>query len=233
MAWIQPTQPNLADFFTYAYAQGIPAASIPLPVLTVTAGGSGYTVAPTVTIAPPATGTAMTAVATVSGGVVTALTAVYPGSNYASLPAVTIAPPPSGGTQATGEVTALSATAPVGVLNQSIEITINSGGGASITGELSNYVRAVYNLGVHLLLLLAQDPFGTNFFATARTTFNLNKFRPGIVMAAGDQSTSQTFIVPKFFQDITLEGLEATQTPWGRQWLAYEQMWGPTVWGVS
>ena len=233
MAWVQPDSPNLADFFTYAYAQGIPASSIPLPVLTVTSGGSGYTTAPAVTIAPPDIGTTMMAVATVSGGAVTALTAVYPGSNYASLPVLTIAAPPSGGTQATGVVTALGSIYPVSALNQSVDITINSTGGASIVGEISNYIRAVYNLGVHLLLQFAQDTPPSTFFATQRQTFGLNQFRPGIVMAAGDQSTSQTFILPKFFQEITLEALEATRTPWGRQWLAYEQMYGQTVWGVS
>jgi len=232
MAWVQPATPNLADFFTFAYAQGIPAADLPLPVLTVTAGGSGYTVAPVVTIAGPAIGTAMTATATISGGVVTALTAVYPGSNYASIPDLTIAAPTSG-VQATGVVTSLGSPYPASALNQSLDITINSTGGSTILGELSNYVRATYNLGVHLLMQFAQDISPSTFFVDTRKAFGLNQFRPGIVMAAGDQATSQTFIVPKFFQEITLEALEATRTPWGRAWLSYEQMYSSTVWDMS
>ena len=233
MAWIQPGSPNLADFFTFATNQGIPTALIPLPVLTVTNGGSGYTSAPSVTIASPAVGTAMTATATVSGGQVTALTPVYPGSNYASPPALTIAAPTSG-TQATGVVTSLASQYPASALNQSMAITIdNHGPGPSIVGELTSYARACYNLGMHLLLAFAQDTAPSTFFSTQRQAFGMNQLRPGIVMAAGDQSTSQTFMVPEFFQDISMEGLEATKTPWGRQWLAYQQMYGRTVWGVS
>lgn len=52
---------------------------------TITNGGSGYTSAPGVTVAAPVGGgTAATAVASFSGGVVTAVTMVTPGSGYAS-----------------------------------------------------------------------------------------------------------------------------------------------------
>ncbi len=232
MAWTDPTTPNLADFFTYAYSQGIPSASIPLPVLTVTNGGSGYTSAPNVTIAGPSVGLAMTATATVSGGIVTALTPVSPGTNYGSIPTLTIDAPTSG-TQATGVVTSLASIYPAAALNKAIDITINSTGGASLTGELTSYVRACYNIGFHTLLIIAQDVTGSTFFQTQRTAFNLNQFRPGVMLASGDQGTSQTFIVPKFFQEITMEGLDATKTPWGRSWIAYEQQYGYTVWGMS
>lgn len=233
MAWVTPTSPNLADFFTYIYSQGVPSASAPLPVLSVTSGGSGYTTAPTVTISAPTIGTTMAATATVSGGVVTGFTVTNPGTNYASVPTLTIAAPPSGGTQATGSVTSLASIYPAAALNQSLDITINSQAGAYITGELSNYVRACYNLGVHILLIIGQDPTSAKFFEAQRTAYGLNDLRPGILLASGDQATSQTFIVPKFFQEITLEGLEATRTPWGRMWLAYEQQYGQTVWGMS
>jgi Flp pilus assembly protein TadG len=58
--------------------------------VTVTAGGSGYGSAPTVTFsAPPAGGTRATGTATISGGHVTAITVANAGSGYASAPTIT------------------------------------------------------------------------------------------------------------------------------------------------
>jgi hypothetical protein len=69
----------------------------------VTNGGTGYTSAPTVTIAaPPAGGTQATATATFSGGAVTGITVTVNGSGYTSVPAVTISG--GGGTGATAVV---------------------------------------------------------------------------------------------------------------------------------
>lgn len=233
MAWINPTSPNIGDFFTFCYQQGVPDADLPNVATSVTDGGGGYTSAPPVTIAPPAIGVTMAATATVSGGVVTGLTITNPGTNYGALPAVTIAAPPSGGTQATAEVTALASPFPAQVLNSSILRTINDNAGAPILGELSSYVMAVYNMAFHQLLKFCPDQSGQTFFATARKTYNLANMRPGIVMAAGDQGSSQTMIVPEFFQHISLEALEATKTPWGQFWVSYQQMYGQTIWGWS
>ena len=75
--------------------------------LTVTAGGTGYTSAPTVTIAAPTTtGTTATATATVSGGVVTGLTITEAGTNYVSKtpPAVTFSGGGGSGAAATATV---------------------------------------------------------------------------------------------------------------------------------
>ncbi len=56
-------------------------------VITITSGGSGYTVAPTVNIGGPGAGAAATA--TITGGVVTAITITNPGTGYTSTPAIT------------------------------------------------------------------------------------------------------------------------------------------------
>ena len=59
--------------------------------ITVNAGGTGYTTAPTVTLsAPPAGGTRATAAARVSGGVVTGIYLTNPGANYTVAPTVTL-----------------------------------------------------------------------------------------------------------------------------------------------
>ena len=79
-----------------------------LPVVSaiqVTAGGSGYTTAPTVVISG---GTGATAVATVSGGAVTAITVGNRGSAYSGRPTVSFTG--GGGSGATATVTAYSAT---------------------------------------------------------------------------------------------------------------------------
>ena len=74
--------------------------------LTVTAGGTGYTSAPTVSIAAPTSGTTATATATVSGGVVTGLTITEAGTNYVSKtpPAVTFSGGGGSGAAATATV---------------------------------------------------------------------------------------------------------------------------------
>lgn len=84
---------------------------------TVTSGGSGYTNAPTVTVANPVSGETATATATVSGGVVTAITVNLRGRGYSSStpPLVTIAAAPTGGTTA-------SATATVGGVDGKFEL---------------------------------------------------------------------------------------------------------------
>ena len=234
MAWVSPYTPNLQDFWAFCYAQGTPAADLPLPQFSITNGGSGYTEAPAVTVSPPAIGVPITAQATISDGAVTGITVLNPGNNYESLPTVEIAAPPAGGTQATATVTSLGSAFPAQVLNNSLDRTINNvGGSPKIPGSLNSYVEAVYNLAFHLLLVFTPDQPGQSFFTSARTQFSLPNFRGGIVMAAGDQGSSQTMIVPAFFQTITLEALEATRTPWGRMWVEYEQMYGPAVWGFS
>lgn len=234
MTWTSPTTANLADFFTFCFQQGVPTADLPQATIAVVDGGTLYETAPTVTIAAPVnTGVTMTATATISGGVVTAIAVTNPGTNYGSFPDVTLSAPPSGGTQATAQVTALASAFPAQTLNSSLLRTIDDGAGAPLLGELSSYVMAVYNLAFHMLLVFAPDQSGQTFFTTARKSYNLSNMRPGIVMAAGDQGSSQTMIVPQFFQHITLEALEATKTPWGRQWVEYQQMYGQTIWGFT
>jgi hypothetical protein len=60
--------------------------------ITVNISGSGYSVAPIVTLSGGG-GLGATASASVSGGIVTGITVLTPGSGYSSAPTVTIAPP--------------------------------------------------------------------------------------------------------------------------------------------
>lgn len=58
--------------------------------INVTAGGTGYSSAPAVTISAPNSGTQATATATISGGVVTAVTITNPGSGYTADDTITV-----------------------------------------------------------------------------------------------------------------------------------------------
>ena len=78
--------------------------------ITVTNGGSGYTTAPTVTIAAPAgpSGITATAFASILNGSVTEITLITSGSQYTSTPSITISAPGSGTT-----AIATATTAPI------------------------------------------------------------------------------------------------------------------------
>jgi hypothetical protein len=64
--------------------------------VTISAGGSGYSTAPTVTFAAPPSGVTATGVATVAGGVVTGIFVTNPGSGYVTPPTVTLGGPGTG-----------------------------------------------------------------------------------------------------------------------------------------
>lgn len=95
------------------------------------------------------------------------------------------------------------------------------------------YVIAVYNLGLHHLLTIAQDQVGQTFFTSARTQFSLMSFVVGGVASSSDEATSQTLVVPEFMKNITYSDIDVQKTPWGRQYLGYAQSYGPTVVDVS
>ena len=70
---------------------------------TITAGGTGYTSAPTVAFTAPGSGVTATGTATISGGAVTAITITNPGNGYTSAPTISFSG--GGGTGATATAT--------------------------------------------------------------------------------------------------------------------------------
>jgi hypothetical protein len=68
-------------------------ASGSVTAVIVTAGGSGYQIAPTVTIAPPTTGRTARAHAVLTGGVVTSIVVDDAGTGYTAAPTVAIGVP--------------------------------------------------------------------------------------------------------------------------------------------
>ena len=132
--------------------------------LTVTAGGSGYTSAPTVTISSPGgSGTQATATATINEqGVVTALAVGNPGSGYTSTPTVTI----SGGDGANATATATLIGGAAQVIPQT---TIT----AQITGSVTAVTVTTGGTGytsAPAVTIAAPPAGGTQATATATLT---------------------------------------------------------------
>jgi len=106
--------------------------------ITVGNGGSGYTLAPTISFTGGGGGAGATATATVVGGVVTAITVNNPGSGYTSAPTVVITPT-SGGTLASGvAVLGTGIVFTAGSSNATISVAITEGScSLTATGSLS------------------------------------------------------------------------------------------------
>jgi FtsP/CotA-like multicopper oxidase with cupredoxin domain len=88
--------------------------------ISVTGGGTGYKLAPTVNIIGGG-GTGATATATVAGGHVTAITLTSPGTGYTSAPNVTFTPAPGGGGIGATASVKTSATVSYTVLSKAIQ----------------------------------------------------------------------------------------------------------------
>ena len=97
------------------------------------------------------------------------------------------------------------------------------------TSDPIEYVLAVYNLGMHLLCKMSQDQVGQTFFSDTRKAMKLTSFRAGLVLASGDGPTSETFDVPDWVKRMSLRDLDLINSPWGREYMGYMQMYGPHV----
>lgn len=105
------------------------------------------------------------------------------------------------------------------------------------------YDLAVYNLAGDNLLNYAQDAEGAPvvtgseppvaYFANVRKQFNLTGFVPGVVQSAGDESSNASYVVQEAARNFTLGNLQNLKTPYGRQYLAFAQAYGSSVWGLS
>lgn len=105
------------------------------------------------------------------------------------------------------------------------------------------YSYAVYNLGGDNLINYAQDLDGAPpvagsdppqaYFAYARKRFNIYGFVSGVIQSASDEATSESMVVQEAAKNFTLADLQALKTPWGRQYLAIAQKYGPAIWGFN
>lgn len=107
----------------------------------------------------------------------------------------------------------------------------------------SYYAWAVYNLAGHYLVYGAMDdpsapvdpdhPEYKTFWKDLRKSLGLNSFVPGVIQSSSDQGTSQSFMVPGWFSEMTMSDMELLRTPWGRTYMALAQAYGPTIWGLT
>ena len=110
------------------------------------------------------------------------------------------------------------------------------------------YALAVYNLGADRVLNFAQDlpnaaiipgsvspanPNGLAYFAFTRYKWNIFGFVSGVVQSTGDESTNVSMVVQEAAKNFTLGDMQNLKTPYGRQYLAFAQDYGPSVWGIN
>ena len=95
------------------------------------------------------------------------------------------------------------------------------------------YALAVYNLAADRLVNFAQDQTGYTVFQDLRKSCNLDGFVSGVIQSTSDESTSSSFVVPKQLEELTIFDLQTIKTPWGRTYMGFAQMAGPTIWGLT
>lgn len=105
------------------------------------------------------------------------------------------------------------------------------------------YPLAVYNLGGAWIINIAQDlPGAPNvkgskppvpYFTNLRQKWNIYGFVPGVIQSSSDEGTSNSFVVPDQFQNLTIGDLQLLKTPWGQAYLGIAQSWGSDLWGIS
>jgi hypothetical protein len=215
--WANPTAPNVPDFNTFVLNQGVPSADLPSGTLTaVSIDASGNL------SASSSTGTIAVGMALIGTGINTYIATWNSGTNSG-----TVSPAPS------FAVSAASATTYSPYLAWAFSVAIDIALAPPPGMPALMYVLAVYNLGMHQLLKIGQDQSGQTFFADQRKAFNLLTFQAGPVASSADQSTSETLVTADFIKGLTMQGLDQLNTPWGREYLAYAQMYGPSIVEVS
>ena len=150
------------------------------PNITVTAGGSGYGTAPTVTISG-GSGTGATAVATVQNGSVIAVTLTNPGTGYQATDTLTVAFGTSPGSGATATVT-MTGSPITGVTFQNLAnnsqpignyaLVFTGGGGVGVAGFCTN-TEAVPGINAVSSVTITSQGIGYSSVPTIETVSTL------------------------------------------------------------
>ena len=188
--------------------------------LAVTAGGSGYTSTPTVTISDPTGvtvangGVKALATATVSGGAVTALTLTNPGFGYSTAPTVTISG--GGGSGATGTAT-LDTTDSGKLIRNDVEYDANCYAGTNGVGPFA--AKCAGSRGNSLKVAIAD--LG-NFTATSVASINVTAGGSGYTSAptvsiSASPSTGGTAIATATIDSGAVNAITVAFTGFGYQ----------------
>lgn len=100
-----------------------------------------------------------------------------------------------------------------------------------------DYTLAVYNCAGHIQLTITPDivvdGVSYGYFEKLRQQFDLLKTVNGTVNASSDQGSSTSNTVSEALAELTIEDMGFMRTLWGRNYLGFNQDYGPTVWGLS
>lgn len=100
-----------------------------------------------------------------------------------------------------------------------------------------DYTLAVYNCAGHIQIKITPDQVvdgvQRQYFLGKRQEYQLLQPVSGVVTSSSDQATSVTNTNPEGLSNLTIQDLDFMKTLWGREYLAFMQDFGPTVWGLS
>ena len=96
----------------------------------------------------------------------------------------------------------------------------------------SIYAQMIYNLAGDMLINVATDQPGQNYFQTTRDQLHINTFIGGVIQSSGDEGTNESMVVPDQFKTFTVANLQNLKTPWGRRYIGLAQSYG-NLWGIS
>lgn len=123
---------------------------------------------------------------------------------------------------------------------EALVLRIPSGyGRCSPAGSLMGfeYTLAVYNCAGHIQLKITPDQIVDGiqweYFLKKREDFRLLNPITGMVASTSDEGTSSSFAVPDALAQLTAMDLDFMKTPWGREYIAFQQDYGPTIWSLT
>lgn len=143
----------------------------------------------------------------------------------------------------TTPVVAFAFDVALGVVNPALAL-VGIPNSSTFSYTRSQFDLAVYNLATDLVVNYAVDspnapvvttrPDGTKltYFDALRFKYGAGAFQAGVVNSVSDVSTSTSLEVIEAMKDLTLGQLQNLKTPWGRNYLAIAQSYGP-LWGLT
>lgn len=112
------------------------------------------------------------------------------------------------------------------------DMSVDTVGLALLRVSPGMYKRAVYNLGVDILINVAQDQDGRNEFKKKREEYKISGFVPGVISSTSNAGTAESLLNPEMFKTFLMSDLQNLKTPWGRAYLSIAVNAG-TAWGIS
>lgn len=231
MPFVNPTTPNLPDYLTFLGTSGvvgIPAVNLP-PVFTGIGAVDGTT--------------NELAITSIDGtGVVQIGAYLYDAGGFIP-PFTTVTSQISGSAGGIGIYT-MSATSTgaaigeaVGSYDNTVVMTFliarDTVNAVLNCGSPMIYTLAVYNLAADRLINFALDIPDQTFFTDLRCKLRIEDRTPGVTSSTSDQGTAASFLNPLFMETLTMQDLQTLKTPYGRQYMAFAQMYGRNIWGLT